>query len=550
MSTTLPTSTATRKKRSRSRIVECITNGNVEKIVKLLVNCDPNFIDESSGETPLSLAALSTTGHSTTTQQRVIVALVNGGAHLDFRNKEGKTALHVAVNKSNYVALKTFLDLGGSPNFKDSQGLTPLFYSILNKSNPKVTQLLLHEHSIHGLRDQHGWQEVHHACKLGLVTHLEQLLYYGGDMDTKVVGSGNTPLHVAAINDQQDCARVLLLRGCDTQTVNNSHQNAYQVAVIAGNLVLSELIKNHKTENVVPYRDKPKYNPARRPQSGGHFPGHLLAVVSDGHSNQQHLQQHHPPPQSVHSNGTGQHICCPASPCLSQRSCATSTTMSTTTTSSSGVCCELDHCSQCSEGASDDSNLITAYETGRGMESETDDSSNANSRRSDGQRVKGRREQKMGIGSSTTLPARGRRATQLATSVTANGTGAPVSQSPTGSDGSSPSNSSDSSVPPPITSYTEKTVSLHRGNKGFGFVLRGAKATSPNVCQPTQLLQPISLQYLDEIEENGVAQVAGLEKGDFLLNVNGVDVRSAPHEQVVQLIRISGDKVTMVCMTH
>ena len=58
-------------------------------------------------------------------------------------------------------------------------------------------------------------------------------------------------------------------------------------------------------------------------------------------------------------------------------------------------------------------------------------------------------------------------------------------------------------------------------------------------------LQPISVQYLDEIESGGVAEAAGLVRGDFLLNVNGVDVRAAAHEQVVQLIRQSGDKVTM-----
>ncbi len=61
------------------------------------------------------------------------------------------------------------------------------------------------------------------------MAHLEQLLYYGCDMNCRIVGSGNTPLHVSAINDQLDCARVLLLRGCDTSVVNNSHQNAYQV---------------------------------------------------------------------------------------------------------------------------------------------------------------------------------------------------------------------------------------------------------------------------------------------------------------------------------
>ena len=123
-------------------------------------------MDESTGETPLSLAALSQ--HSNTgTLQKIIVAIVNGGALIDFRTKDGRSALHVAVQKSNFVALKTLLDLGGSPNLVDSSGLTPLYYSIIYKANPKLTQLLLYEHAAVGTTDQHGWQEVHHvSCDL------------------------------------------------------------------------------------------------------------------------------------------------------------------------------------------------------------------------------------------------------------------------------------------------------------------------------------------------------------------------------------------------
>lgn len=90
----------------------------------------------------------------------------------------------------------------------------------------------------------------------------------------RIVGSGNTPLHVAAINDQVECARVLLVRGgADTSVVNNSHQNAYQVAVISGNMGLAEMIGAHKPEHVVPYRDRPRFNPARRPLDGPGGPG-------------------------------------------------------------------------------------------------------------------------------------------------------------------------------------------------------------------------------------------------------------------------------------
>uniref|UniRef100_T1JX76 PDZ domain-containing protein n=1 Tax=Tetranychus urticae TaxID=32264 RepID=T1JX76_TETUR len=548
MSTTLPTSTATRRKRKRSRLIEAVANGNVEKIIKLLVNCDPNFIDEASGDTLLSLVA-GNTSLSTSTSQRVIVALVNGGALLDFRTKDGRTPLHVAVQKSNYVALKTFLDLGASPNYRDAVGLTSLFYSILYSANPKLTQLLLHEHSIHGVADAQGWQEVHHACKLGLVAHLEQLLYYGCDMNCKIVGSGNTPLHVAAINDQMDCARVLLLRGCNTQIANNSHQTAYQVAVIAGNMNLAEIISNHKPENVVPYRDKPKYNPARRP------PSSMMANDPTMNQGENKLQPslsikdelnkkylNGSASSSQGGGGSGSSSYGPSiSPCPSQRSCTTSTTISTTTTSS-GVCCELDG-SQSEEAGDEDG--------------ESEDESTTNTEKtssSQHSRVEGRREQKLlGIGSSTTLPARGRREQhQMHHHQSQQNQQSGMSLSLSRQSVPSCEEISMSSIlppdMPPITSYDEKTVSLHKGSKGFGFVLRGAKATSPVVKQNHEIApqpQPISLQYLDEIESGGVAEAAGLKRGDFLLNVNGVDVRSAPHEQVVQLIRQSGDKVTM-----
>ncbi|KAH8031669.1 hypothetical protein HPB51_019798 [Rhipicephalus microplus] len=62
--------------------------------------------------------------------------------------------------------------------------------------------------------------------------------------------SGNTPLHVCAVNDRESCARVLLFRGADPAALNFANQNPYQVAVIAGNLGLADVIKNHKPEDV------------------------------------------------------------------------------------------------------------------------------------------------------------------------------------------------------------------------------------------------------------------------------------------------------------
>lgn len=56
-----------------------------------------------SSETPLTLAA------QLDNAVEVIKALRNGGAHLDFRAKDGMTALHKAARARNQVALKVNL---------------------------------------------------------------------------------------------------------------------------------------------------------------------------------------------------------------------------------------------------------------------------------------------------------------------------------------------------------------------------------------------------------------------------------------------------------
>lgn len=75
------------------------------------------------------------------------------------------------------------------------------------------------------------------ACRNGLVHHLEHLLMYGADMDSKNA-SGNTPLHVCAVNNQEACARMLLFRGSNRGALNYANQTPYQV---------NELIKSRIT---------------------------------------------------------------------------------------------------------------------------------------------------------------------------------------------------------------------------------------------------------------------------------------------------------------
>ncbi|MEQ2161593.1 SH3 and multiple ankyrin repeat domains protein 3, partial [Goodea atripinnis] len=160
----------------------------------------------------------------------IIKVLKNGGAHLDFRAKDGMTSLHKAARSKNQVILMTLLELGASPDYKDSRGLTPLYHSVVVGGDPGCCELLLNHHASVCCQDENGWHEVHQACRHGHVQHLEHLLFYGAMMSAQNA-SGNTALHICALYNQDNCARVLLVRGADKEVKNYNSQTPFQVLV-------------------------------------------------------------------------------------------------------------------------------------------------------------------------------------------------------------------------------------------------------------------------------------------------------------------------------
>ncbi|XP_047023765.1 protein shank isoform X3 [Helicoverpa zea] len=485
------------------RFLEHVTHAQIDKITKACAKgLDPNFHCQETGETPLTIAAgLKSPG-------KVLIALVNGGALLDYRTKDGSTAMHRAIEKNSLEAVKTLLELGASPNYKDGKGLTPLYLSVTNKTDPLLCETLLHDHATIGATDLQGWQEVHQACRNGLVQHLDHLLFYGADMNSRNA-SGNTPLHVCAVNAQDSCARQLLFRGCDKEALNFANQTPYQVAVIAGNLDLAEVIKNYKAEEIVPFRGPPRYNPKRRSAAWGGWwtAGDRSSLASSTRipAELDTLLRRQPGPT--------------ASPCSLERPFS----------SASSSISDASHPSH-----EDDASILTV--TGA-----TDDGLLEGTVR--------------GSGASGLFPmqcvqeVRLRQNTQHLHQVLASG---PIHHSRvTGRREMALSKTYSATAPRIKKSYGNmetRTVVLHRARRGFGFVLRGAKASSPLMeLRPSERCP--ALQYLDDVDAGGVADRAGLKKGDFLVAINGEDVSCASHEHVVELIRSSGALVSMTVVS-
>ncbi|XP_067132956.1 SH3 and multiple ankyrin repeat domains protein 2 isoform X2 [Centruroides vittatus] len=542
------------------RMLEYISNGHVEKITKMCARgLDPNFHCPDTGETPLTVAT------TLKVPAKVIMALVNGGALLDFRTKDGQTSLHKAVERNNYEALKTLLDLGASPNYKDARGLTALYYSVLYGSDPQLTELLLHDHASIGSADPQGWQEVHQACKHGLVQHLEHLLFYGADMNARNA-SGNTPLHVCAVNDQESSARVLLFRGADKNALNYANQNPYQVAVIAGNLTLAEIIKNHRPEDIVanpgqsclqpgsavavPYREAPQYNPRRRasatPLSRTHSDPRLELPLGGKPPSPCPSNCSLPPFSSISTiseASTGSSSTCtqPSGEDSEDTASASVVTGKSIASDSSGVCTS-------NSGASFESNAEHQENTNFmcGKEHNAITPGHVNLSPGDMVEILNVRENSL-LEGQRQEGEEGSFSTSVEEVKTVNASIPPCGKRVEGRRELNARKMS--TMPRKWKMYGEpRTVILHKGKKGFGFVLRGAKATSPLMeRQPTEYWP--SLQYLDDVDKGGIADLAGLKKGDFLLEINGQDVCQASHEHVVAIIRHSGDLVAMTVVT-
>ncbi|XP_064172297.1 delphilin-like isoform X2 [Anguilla rostrata] len=84
-----------------------------------------------------------------------------------------------------------------------------------------------------------------------------------------------------------------------------------------------------------------------------------------------------------------------------------------------------------------------------------------------------------------------------------------------------------SALAPPPSSC--RTVRVHKGNKSFGFTLRGHA--------------PV---WIDSVIPGSPADKAGLKPGDRILFLNGLDMRTCSHEKVVSMLQGSGAMPTLL----
>jgi len=196
-------------KDGRSVLHDATQNGYLKLLEYLLPFCDINVKNEEDGLTPLSLAVVS---NAIQDEHRINLVnfLINRGANVNEKNKEGNTPLALSIMVNNEALIKLFIDdKTVNVNTIDKKEVPTLMIVILGDfENEKKIEIFKYfldhrkEINLNEIKIHKGSTCLHLAAHFGCLELVDFLVQSTNlnlnDMDD----AGNTVLHYVATSDK------------------------------------------------------------------------------------------------------------------------------------------------------------------------------------------------------------------------------------------------------------------------------------------------------------------------------------------------------------
>ncbi|XP_014229229.1 ankyrin-3-like [Trichogramma pretiosum] len=181
---------------------------------------------DKEGKTALHLALEK--GH-----RKVVQLLLERDADPNLAHPEGSTALHLICKMNRPIALmKLLFEISDKKNqplpldAQDKKGKTALHWALKDNIRTDVAEWLLRKGADSNLADKEGSTALHIICKMIGFNYLANLLFQISDEKHRHVlvdaqdNEGNTPLHLALCHVNEEVARLLLRRGANPTLAN------------------------------------------------------------------------------------------------------------------------------------------------------------------------------------------------------------------------------------------------------------------------------------------------------------------------------------------
>lgn len=219
----------TYEKEFSQMLYSAIVEGNISAINSLLQKgADINIQLAESGSTPLMAA-------TRTNNAQAVRYLITKGADLNAKSSNGRTALHIAAMNDLYDIFTILIKAGAQIDIKDYGDKSPLEYI-----NPAKIDKYSH---IIALTSKNKEQFMFNMVKLGNIITVNRLL---SDTDVNINAqddNGDTPLIVAAKENNELMIRLLLSKNANPHVLNKQHLTASQIAKQNQNTKLLALIE-------------------------------------------------------------------------------------------------------------------------------------------------------------------------------------------------------------------------------------------------------------------------------------------------------------------
>ncbi|KAI9889110.1 MAG: hypothetical protein M1814_005771 [Vezdaea aestivalis] len=183
------------------------------------------------------LSAASFFGH-----ELIIQLLLENGADIEAKDKEGRTALHWAAENGHEAVIKLLLEKGADIEAKDGYGTTALHWAAGN-GHEAVIKLLLEKGADIEAEDGYGTTALHWAAENGHEAAIKLLLEKGADIEAED-GYGTTALHLAAENGHEAVIKLLLEKGADIEAKDKERRTALHLAAGNGHEVVVKLLQS------------------------------------------------------------------------------------------------------------------------------------------------------------------------------------------------------------------------------------------------------------------------------------------------------------------
>ena len=162
---------------------------------------------------------------------------------------ERRWALTSAIDQDNPEMINLLLSHGAKGNIITSDGEPLVHISAAYGWVKTITLLAQQDHRCIDRTDEAGETPLHKAVFSGQVWAVDELLFRGAKADIADFSpEANTPLHVAAEMDVDNCAFMLLNWGADPTSINARGLTAFQLAIESESDAVANVILRHNIQ--------------------------------------------------------------------------------------------------------------------------------------------------------------------------------------------------------------------------------------------------------------------------------------------------------------